>query len=222
MKILWEKSLQTVGNINGLFVPQVADLQFLEWLSTFENHKSIIIINKLWADALKSVVCQLLYFRLSFYSEDSMQVKLLSRIHIWDSPDPSAKMISKTVAFRQTLESTPFILNKLRRMRYIFQASLHHFIINHELQSDIPVGITSQHISWCKSDTLVMGAPKQNAFMVTNFSLLIQICSYLLIISSLALFIEILIDKWRDRRVIGRRNEEKIMNPKLQQRYYSI
>jgi len=112
-------------------------------------------------------------------------------------------------------------------MRGNFEAQLHRFNLHHELQSEmvvkeVPIHATYEQISWCKSDTLVMWIRERSAVMVTNFSFLIQTCFYLLIVSSLALFIEILMKKWRNRRVICRRNEEKRMNPKLQRRYYSL
>src|SRR5206468_22201 len=125
-------------------------------------HEVVIIVSRFSVDAFEIGVCQLIYFKRSFYREDSSEYKALSKFHVWDVPDPSAKMISKTVSFRQTLERSPLVLSIMTRVRYIFEAHLHHYIIAHELGAEaalkqLPVKATFEQISFCKSSTLVMG-----------------------------------------------------------------
>ena len=206
MRIFWEKSIKKAGNISGLFLPDKFDVSLLEWENRL--HDSVIIINQFWADALKSGLCHLIYFKKGLYSIDSREYKLSSKLHVWDVPDPSAKMISKTASFRQTIERTPFVLNRMRRMRYIFEAHLHHYMSTHELGADtalkqLPVNITFEEISSCKSSTLIMGVPETKAVMVSNLAFLLETCSYLLIASTIALFIEIPMKTWRNNRVIA-------------------
>ena len=99
------------------------------------------------------------------------------------------------------------VLSRMTRVRYIFEAHLHHYIIAHELGAEtalkqLPVKGTFEQISFCKSSTLVMGVPEHKAVMIGNLAFLLETCFYLLMASTIALFIEILMKKWRNNRVI--------------------
>ena len=204
MKILWEKSILKVGNASGLFLPEKYDSDLLNWIN--KMHERVIIGNRLSADAFKIGICQFIYFKRDSYPEDSSEYKALSKLHVWDVPDPSAKIISKTVSFRQTIERSPVVLNALRRMRYLFESDVKHYMIHHMLEGDLvinelPFKSTFEHISFCKSNTLVMSVPEHKDVMVSNLVFLIHTCSYLFIGSTIILFIEILIKKYVNKNM---------------------
>jgi len=204
MKILWEKSVIKVGNISGLFLPEKYDPGLISW--TNKMHEVVIIMNRRSADAAKIGICHLIYFKKSLCPEDSNEYQSLSKLHVWDVPDPSAKMISKTISFRQTIERSPVVLNTMTRMRYLFESDLADYLLHHMLEEDLvinelPLMSTFEQISSCKSNTLVMSVPEHKAVMLSNLVFLIHTCSYLFIGSTIILFIEILIKKYVNKNM---------------------
>jgi len=208
MKILWDKSIERVGNASALFLPEKYDYHILDWTEKVE--KMVIIMNKVCMAALKSGICQIFYMKQHLYPEDTKEFKLLSKQHVWDVPDPSSnKLISKVSSFRQTLERDSVVLTNMKRIRHFFEAGISHYMAAYVFEdvlniNQLPVEYKPnfEQISLCKSNTLQMGVPETKAVMVKNLSFLLETCCYLLITSTIALFIEILIKKRKTNRVI--------------------
>ena len=185
MKILWKKSIARVGNASALFLPEKYGPDIIHWTNKVD--KMVIIMNKISMPALKSGICQLLYFKQNLYFEDTTHFKSLSKQHVWDVSDPSSnKVISKTTSFRQTFERDSVALTTMKRIRHIFESDLSHYMTDHVFEEALNIyqlpensKPTFEQISFCKSNTLVMDVPEHKDVMVSNLVFIIHTCSNL-------------------------------------------